>query len=104
MQEENILVFCGYHWKIKESGEGRVGPGPNHFSSSPEVVWVDQHHYLHLAIKHLDGRYSCSELILQEHTGYGLYTVVTSSNVDHLDPKAVLGLFTYQSDDKEIDI
>ncbi len=71
------------------------GPGPNYYTDSESDVWVDQAGSLHLRIVGRDGRWYCSEVILDDSLGYGQYSCVIESPVDSLDPQAVLGFFTW---------
>jgi hypothetical protein len=105
---ERTLFFSGWQWTVKDSQGGRVGPGPNYFSSAQQSVWVDKDGQLHLRLRKqksvLATTWACAEVFVKQATGYGSYTCVTSSNVDALDANIVLGLFSYQDDEKEIDI
>lgn len=99
------LRFSDYEWKVKSS-EGRVGPGPNHFSD--KNVFVDAQGRLHLRITRRDNRWYCAEVISQQSFGYGTYRFYLDTRVDNLDPNIVLGLFTWSDDPayshREIDI
>lgn len=44
------------------------------------------------------GRWTCSEVILNEQLGYGSYIFHVGRGHDDLEPRAVLGLFTYQDE------
>lgn len=95
------LSFAGRTWTIKRSSS-LVGPGPNRFSAAG--TWVDGAG-LHLRIaKDANGRWQSAEVHLPASLGYGTYTWTLASRVDALDPNVVLGLFTYESDVREIDI
>lgn len=102
-----MLQFAGYQWRVKSSSN-RVGPGPNYFSDSRDNVEVDSRGRLHLRISNHDGRWSCAEVISTRSFGYGSYRFYVDSVVDGLDPKAVLGLFTWNDDSafshRELDI
>jgi len=96
------LDFAGRTWAIKSSS-GLVGPGPNLFSAAG--TWVDAAGNLHLRIaKDAQGRWQSAEVYLPASLGYGTYTWTLASRVDALDPNVVLGLFTYETDVREIDI
>jgi hypothetical protein len=96
------LTFAGRTWRIKRSSS-LVGPGPNRFSASG--TWVDSAGALHLRIaKDGSGRWQSAEVYLPASLGYGIYTWTVASRVDALDPNVVLGLFTYETDTREIDI
>ena len=63
---------------------------------------------LRLAITRTRGRWTCAEIQSVQSFGYGRYTFVVNSDLAHLDPWVVLGLFTYADDrsraHNEIDI
>jgi hypothetical protein len=101
------LRFSGYDWTVKSSA-GRVGPGPNYFSDSSDNVTVDAVGQLHLRITQRDGRWYCAEVISTRSFGYGTYRFYLNVTLDNLDPKVVLGMFTWSDDPaynhREIDI
>jgi len=101
------ISFSGYLWNVKASA-GRVGPGPNYFSDSPNNVWVDALGRLHLKITRVRGKWQCAEVVSQASFGHGTYRFYLDSPVDALDPSVVLGLFTWSDDPaynhREIDI
>ena len=87
------IVWGGVTWDIKTS-RSAVGPGPNTFDKAN--AWVDANGALHLRIaKNATGKWTCAELIAPTSYGYGTYTFTLGSRVDNLDPKVVLGLFTW---------
>src|SRR4051812_19512341 len=102
-----VLAFSGYSWVVKASS-GKVGPGPNYFSSSANNVWVDNLGRLHLRITKQGSRWFCAEVVSQASFGYGTYRWYLDSPVDNLDPNVVLGLFTWSDlpdyANREIDI
>jgi hypothetical protein len=89
--------FSGYTWQLKSSA-GPVGPGPNFFSDSAENVWLDGLGRLHLKLTHANGRWYGGEVINTQRLGLGRYAFDLDSRVDMLDPKVVLGLFTWSDD------
>ena len=91
------ISFSGHTWTVKSSA-GKVGPGPNSFSSSPDNVWVDGQGRLHLKITRTKGRWYCAEVVNTQSLGLGTYTWTLDSPVDALDPNVVLGLFTWNDD------
>ena len=101
------IEFSGYTWDVKSSS-GKVGPGPNYFSSAPDNVWVDAQGYLHLRITTAKRRWYAAEVVNRASLGLGTYTWVLDSAVDALDPSVVLGLFTWNDDPafnhRELDI
>jgi len=101
MRGQDSLVFSGITWEVKE---GYGGPGPNYWSPGPDQVWVDEEGMLHLKILEKDGFWYCSEIYSRKSFGYGTYAIELLSDPEQLDDWAVLGFFTYQDDDHEIDI
>jgi hypothetical protein len=101
------VQFSGYTWQVKAS-TGLVGPGPNVFSDSTSIVWVDALGRLHLRLAYSQGRWRCAEVINTESLGRGRYSFELDSPVDALDPSVVLGLFTWSDDpayaNRELDI
>ena len=83
------IDFAGYKWTVKNVHGG--GPGPNYFSDSVEEVWVDENGYLHMEINYRDGKWYCSEVILDASPGYGTYAFVVDGRVDLLDKNIILG-------------
>ncbi len=104
---EPTITFSGLQWRVKTSVQP-VGPGPNYFSDSARSVWVDSLGRLHLRIRREEGRWLCSEVVSVKSFGYGTYTFVLDSPVSDLDPRVVLGLFTWSDEPafahREIDI
>lgn len=88
------ITFSDFTWDVKTSA-GKIGPGPNYFSSSPANVWVDVSGRLHLKLTKAKGRWFAAEVINQASLGRGTYTWVLDTTVDALDANAVLGLFTW---------
>lgn len=83
-------------WLVKRSvNDLAIGPGPNVFTSDPQLVFVDDDGRLHLSITHQNGKWLCTEVIADTTFGYGLYTFQVLSQVDDLDVVNVLGLFTW---------
>jgi len=101
VEEQRTIPFAGMTWNVK-SRTG--GPGPNHWSSDSESVWVDGQGRLHLKIRRIDGTWHCAEVWTKQSLGYGDYVFQVASNVESYDPNVVAGLFTYLDDDREVDI
>jgi hypothetical protein len=105
--ERRTIQFSGYQWEVKSSA-GRVGPGPNYFSSSKDSVLIDEKGRLHMRLSKVDGKWYCSEIILMQTLGYGTYKFTLDGSIDNLDPRLVLGLFTWSDSPayshREIDI
>ena len=101
------LQFSGYEWKVKSSN-GRVGPGPNYFSDSKNNVKVDAQGRLHLRVTRRDGHWYCAEVISTRSFGYGTYRFYVDTTFDNMDPRAILGLFTWSDapdySNREIDV
>ncbi|MFA6410627.1 MAG: hypothetical protein WCW26_03590 [Candidatus Buchananbacteria bacterium] len=88
-----IIGFAGFDWTVRRS-DLPTTPGVNYFSDSSEAVWVDEQG-LHLTLTWQEGKWWCSEVILNACLGYGTYTFKTRGRVDQLDPNLVLGIFTW---------
>ena len=90
--------FSGYDWVVKLATAGPVGPGPNYFSDDPASVWVDEQGRLHLKVRQVAGVWYCAEVVGDISLGYGRYVFHLDSPVDQtaLDPRVVLGLFTWE--------
>lgn len=83
-----FINFAGYRWVVKETGGNRVGPGNNMFSSSANVIWVDNWG-LHLNV--MPPGAGCdpwvsSEAWLDHALGYGTYLTRIVSPVEFVDP------------------
>ncbi|PXF58268.1 MAG: hypothetical protein C4B59_13600 [Candidatus Methanogaster sp.] len=105
--EPRTISFAGYDWTVKRR-DFCDGPGPNYFSDKEEDIWVDNEG-LHMTISEHDGRWYCTEAILNTSLGYGTYTFQTHGQVDIIDPLMVLGLFTWdgvaeEQNHREMDI
>jgi hypothetical protein len=98
---QTTIVFSGITWNVRSGGGG---PGPNSWSDSPNSVWVDMQGQLHLKISKVGNTWYCSEVYAQKSFGYGEYRFYVASDVESFDPFTVVGLFTYETDTREIDI
>lgn len=94
------LTFAGRNWTVK-AGSG-LGPGPNVWSA--DCATVDDAGALHLRVAVVDGAWACGEVSLPSALGYGVYSWDVASDVTHMDPAVVLGLFTYEDDTHELDV
>lgn len=100
----------GYEWEVKNGTN--MGPGPNNFSWSNWVVWLDEQWKLHMRIvnRRIGGQRAwwCSEIINRSYLGYGTYRWVLDQGLESLGSNAVLGLFTWDDNAppfyREIDI
>jgi hypothetical protein len=90
------LSFAGYEWSVKCGAP--LGPGPNPFSQSEDHVWVDGSGWLHLTVANYRDLWWSTEIVLDESLGHGTYLFTVESRIDGLDPKMVLGLFTWDGD------
>jgi len=98
---QDTVPFAGRIWRVKRSNT-RVGPGPNLFSGTNVCLGPKG---LHLRItQDARGRWRSGEVFLPTSLGYGTYEWTVTGRVDRLNAQAVLGLFVYESDTKEIDI
>lgn len=85
------LQFSGYEWNVRIATSFRGGAG-NVFD--PENAWTDEKGALHLRIAKSQGKWTCAEVKLSRNLGYGTY-VFTIRDTGHLEPAAVLSLFTW---------
>lgn len=93
---ERRINFSGYKWIVKGSNE-RLFPGPNYFSNSSDLVYVDKEG-LHLSIKKIEKKAFCTEIRSEKSFGYGTYVFTIKSDFKDFNSTAVLGLFTYDYD------
>jgi hypothetical protein len=85
------IQFSGYEWKVRDTlGERNGSPHDN----DPANVSLDSNGFLHLRIGRKSDKWTCSEVIMTRSLGYGTY-LFTTQDVSHLEPAAVLSLFTY---------
>jgi hypothetical protein len=85
------LQFSGYEWMARSAVSYRGGTG-NEFS--PENAWTDEKGALHLRITKDRDQWTCAEVKLSRNLGYGTY-LFTVRDTAHLEPAAVLSLFTW---------
>jgi len=96
------IEFGGFEWDLKNS-EGRVGPGPNVFSDTEDLVRVEDGK-LHLGIKQVGRVWKCSEAVLARPLGFGTYTFTVETPFTPFEKPAVFGAFLYENDEQEIDV
>ncbi len=96
------ITWSGYTWDVRPAGNGN--PGSNNWLNTTDNIWVDNAGNLHLKITKVGDKWYSSEIYSQESFGYGEYTFQTLTNVENLDKNIVFGLFTYETDTKEVDI
>jgi hypothetical protein len=86
-----VVHFSGYDWIVRAAASDRGGDTNLY---DPSNAWVDQKGYLHLQMVVRDGQWSCANVGLTRSLGYGTYRFVVQDSA-HLEPSAVLGLFTW---------
>jgi len=101
LNAQTSLHFSGLDWTVRSGGGG---PGPNNWSDDPGSVWVDTSGFLHMKIHKTGDTWYCSEIYASKSFGYGEYRFDVISDVEQYDPNVVVGLFSYESDEREIDI
>jgi hypothetical protein len=84
------IHFSGYDWTALAAGSDRGGESNIY---DPANAWTDEKGYLHLRMTPRNGRWTCAEVNLNRSLGYGTYRFVVQDSA-HLDPSAVLGMFT----------
>jgi hypothetical protein len=103
--EARIIQFSGTDWWIKDSQDQPVGPGPVRFSGDNVFV---QDGKLHLRISRRQDEWYAAEVVSLKSFGYGTYVFTVSAGVAELDPRAVLGMFTWSDNpefsNRELDI
>lgn len=99
---DRYLSWSGYRWRVKQVD--LAGPGPNAFSDDTANVRVDQDDQLHLRIDYRDGTWYCSEIILDQCFGYGIYSFKLNSRVDNLDFNTIFAGFIFDTSAQEFDI
>jgi hypothetical protein len=95
--QRKTLRFSGYEWKVRTAPSDRAGR-PNTYA--PGHAWTDESGALHLRVSSGPAGWICSEVMLARSLGYGTYRFVVR-DTGALDPRAVLGLFTW--DDAAVD-
>jgi hypothetical protein len=88
---EKIVHFSGYDWKVRAASSNRGGEANAY---SIENVWTDTRGALHLHMGERNGQWTCAEIALTRSLGYGTYRFVVEDSA-HLDPAAVVGMFTW---------
>ena len=100
----HTLQFSGYEWIARAAPSDRGGTN----DYDPANAWTDGEGALHLRIAGEAPRWTCAEVRLTRRLGYGTYRFVVR-DVSHLEPAAVLTLFTWDGpaadqNHREIDI
>jgi hypothetical protein len=91
------LKFSGYDWAVRTI-ESEKGGMSNLYD--PSNAWTDERGALHMRITRKSGKWSCAEIFLNRTLGYGTYSV-TVRDTSHLEPAAVLSMFTFDDSDSE---
>jgi hypothetical protein len=86
-----MLHFSGYDWLVRDLLNYRGG-SMNSFD--PSNAWIDENGALHLRVTKKPDGWSCAEVRLTRSLGYGTYLFVVR-DISHLEPSAVLTLFTW---------
>jgi hypothetical protein len=86
-----VLHFSGYDWSVRDLLSYRGG-SINSFD--PANAWTGENGALHLRVTKKQDGWSCAEVKLTRSLGYGTYLFVVR-DVSHLEPSAVLSLFTW---------
>lgn len=94
-----IIHWKGQDWTLWRD---RSDPGNNYWNNTG--AWVDNQNRLHLTIVNKGGKWYCTGLDSQYKYTYGTFTWTVASPVYTFDKNSVLGLFTYQDDNHELDI
>ncbi|MBI1760791.1 MAG: glycoside hydrolase family 16 protein, partial [Acidobacteria bacterium] len=99
------LNFSGYEWKVRSAPSERGGKLNAY---APANVWTDARGALHLRLTQRASAWDCAEVQLTRSLGYGTY-LFTVQETAHLEPAAVLSLFTWddleaKQNHREIDI
>lgn len=95
------LSFSNLDWSVRDYG-GK--PGVGCWNATDESVRVDHAGLVHLRLAKVDGRWCQSEIASRTVAGYGRHRFHVISRLDELHESAVLGLFLYRDDEREIDI
>lgn len=86
----HTIQFSGYEWIARSAPSDRGGTN----DYDPANVWTDDVGAMHLRIAGQAPRWTCAEVRLTRRLGYGSYRFVVR-DVSHLEPAAVLTLFTW---------
>ena len=94
------VEFGGYTWELKQGS--KLGPAANRWLGSNVRLTDERAVRLQIALDDRD-RWACAEARVTQPLGYGEYRWTIAGDLDALDSQAVLGLFLYQGDNREID-
>jgi hypothetical protein len=91
----NFIKFSGYEWNVRSKPSDRAG---TFTEFDPKNAWTDEKGYLHMRISKGETGWRSAEIDLSRTLGYGSY-ILTVRDISHLEPAAVLSMFTW--DDME---
>ncbi len=86
----HLIEFGGYEWIVRAAPSDRGGTN----TYDPANAWTDASGAMHLRIGGQAPEWTCAEVSLTRRLGYGSYRFVVR-DVSHLEPAAVLTLFTW---------
>lgn len=92
---ERYVNFGGFFWKVRDTHGLPQTPSGGAWSPSNDNVWVDARGGLHLRITVVNGKRVSAQLTSVTPFSYGTYRWKVKLNSSKLDPRLVLGLFTY---------
>jgi hypothetical protein len=103
--QAKLLHFSGYDWTARTAASNRAG---TRNSFDPANAWTDERGALHLRIARRKDKWTCAEVKLTRHLGYGTYTFVVR-DISQLEPSAVLTLLAWdgiggEQDRRELDV
>jgi hypothetical protein len=105
-QTQDQIFWSGQTWQVRPPGVGL--PGPNRWDNSTDTVKINDDGSLELSIVKKNGKWVSGEISNVKALGYGTYRWEIASDLSATDPSNVLGLFTYDMENKlthrEIDI
>lgn len=99
------IHFGGYDWTVRTGGSYRGG---SYVPFVTDNAWTDEKGALHLRMTRRKSDWGCAEVKLTRSLGYGTYRF-TVRDVSHMEPEAVLTLFTWdgvgtEDNRRELDI
>src|SRR5713101_2193026 len=86
-----MLHFSGYDWSVRDLLSYRGG---SMISFDPANAWTDENGALHLRVTKNQDELGCAEFRATRSLGHGTYLFVVR-DTSHLEPSAVLSLFTW---------
>ena len=92
-----ILHFSDYDWEVSDTTNAHLGTMHRY---KPDNIHLDSQGFLHLAVSKDGDQWNCAQVSLTHSLGYGTYKF-SVQDVSHLEPAAVLGLYTRALSDIE---